>query len=94
MRKNHLILSMAFGALLAGVSPAVAADHQAGLSPATQLRQDMRKLWSDHVIWTRQYIVAARVAFPPATRIAHVERQAAPDPWTARPERRRPPRGC
>jgi len=23
------------------------------------LRQDMRKLWSDHVIWTRDYIVAA-----------------------------------
>ena len=26
---------------------------------ATALRQDMRKLWTDHVIWTREYIVAA-----------------------------------
>ena len=26
---------------------------------ALTLRQDMRKLWSDHVIWTRDYIVAA-----------------------------------
>src|SRR5829696_4051696 len=26
---------------------------------ATSLREDMRKLWSDHVVWTRQYIVAA-----------------------------------
>jgi hypothetical protein len=26
---------------------------------AMVLRQDMRKLWSDHVIWTRDYIIAA-----------------------------------
>jgi hypothetical protein len=26
---------------------------------APSLREDMRKLWSDHVVWTRQYIVAA-----------------------------------
>lgn len=28
------------------------------VSPAS-LRQDMRKLWTDHVVWTRGYIVAA-----------------------------------
>lgn len=36
-------------------------DHghpAAAVSPAT-LRQDMRKLWTDHVVWTRAYIVAA-----------------------------------
>ena len=26
---------------------------------ALMLRQDMRKLWTDHVVWTRDYIVAA-----------------------------------
>ena len=26
---------------------------------AAKLREDMRKLWTDHVIWTREYIVAA-----------------------------------
>jgi hypothetical protein len=26
---------------------------------ASALKQDMRKLWSDHVIWTREYIIAA-----------------------------------
>jgi hypothetical protein len=26
---------------------------------APQLRQDMRKLWTDHVVWTRDYIIAA-----------------------------------
>ena len=47
----------------AGVAtPAVAQSvaHQPGAElSASTLRQDMRKLWSDHVIWTRDYIVAA-----------------------------------
>jgi hypothetical protein len=34
--------------------------HSAANIPASlTLRQDMGKLWSDHVIWTRDYIVAA-----------------------------------
>ena len=35
--------------------PAVEAHHDA----ADVLKQDMRKLWTDHVVWTRAYIVAA-----------------------------------
>ena len=34
----------------------VAAQH---VDKATQLHQDMRKLWTDHTVWTRDYIVAA-----------------------------------
>ena len=35
-------------------------DHGAKAVPQTEvLRQGMRKLWSDHAIWTRQYIVGA-----------------------------------
>jgi hypothetical protein len=26
---------------------------------STRLHQDMRKLWTDHTVWTRDYIVAA-----------------------------------
>lgn len=50
-------------ALLLCPAPARAADAKS--LPATvssaemTLRQDMRRLWSDHVIWTRDYIVAA-----------------------------------
>ena len=41
-------------------------------SPAElQLRQSMRKLWSDHVFWTRQYIVAA-VQDDPSAQAASV----------------------
>jgi hypothetical protein len=29
---------------------------------ASTLTQDMRRLWSDHVIWTREYIIAAASA--------------------------------
>jgi hypothetical protein len=31
------------------------------------LHQDMRRLWADHVVWTRQYIVAAVAGTPDAT---------------------------
>lgn len=43
----------------AGASPALQGHGSASPSSAQALRQGMRKLWSDHVIWTRDYIVAA-----------------------------------
>src|SRR5438876_11948791 len=36
---------------------------------AARLKQDMRKLWTDHVVWTRDYIVAA-VGDQPAAQAA------------------------
>ena len=47
-------ISVVVGSLLI-VEP-VAAQH---VDKATQLHQDMRKLWTDHTVWTRDYIVAA-----------------------------------
>jgi hypothetical protein len=35
----------------------MAAGHNA--AAAASLKQDMRKLWTDHVVWTREYIIAA-----------------------------------
>ena len=52
--KLIIVASIAGAALLAAHGQA----SKAG-SPAASLRQDMRTLWSDHVIWTRHYIVAA-----------------------------------
>ena len=35
-------------------------DHKMAVTPsALALRQDMRKLWTDHTVWTRDYIIAA-----------------------------------
>ena len=39
-------------------------------SSALSLRIGMRKLWADHTIWTRQYIVAAVAGTPDATAAA------------------------
>lgn len=36
------------------------------VSPAPELKAGMRKLWADHVIWTRQYIVSATLGDPSA----------------------------
>jgi hypothetical protein len=49
--------------------PAMMSQTGAALSPATVLRQDMRKLWTDHVVWTRDYIISA-VADQPDTKAA------------------------
>ena len=53
---------IALVALLASVTVATAQNRPVADTrvPAdTALRQNMRKLWTDHVVWTRDYIVAA-----------------------------------
>jgi hypothetical protein len=49
--------------LLVGNASAGQAPHKkespGHTTQASMLRQDMRKLWTDHVVWTRDYIIAA-----------------------------------
>lgn len=64
---------IALVALLASVTAVTAQDRQirdSHGSAETALRQNMRKLWTDHVIWTRDYIVAAVGNQPDATAAA------------------------
>lgn len=61
--KRLIVASLVVGTLqmasAAGAPPATGNHESKPLSASATLRQDMRKLWSDHVIWTRNYIVAA-----------------------------------
>ena len=62
MKTLGLALIVTFGALQAApaANSSAAFEQTAAITPAAAtLRQDMRKLWTDHVVWTRDYIVAA-----------------------------------
>lgn len=45
-------------------APAGAHEHGATLTPAANLRQAMRKLWEDHITWTRLVIVSTAADLP------------------------------
>ena len=64
--KAHIRRSIALAALavfaLALSTPARSAPAKAG--GAGQLRADMRKLWEDHITWTRLYIVSVAAGLP------------------------------
>ena len=46
--------------VLYAVLPVSLPQAEAQTNPvAVSLKQDMRKLWTDHVVWTRDYIIAA-----------------------------------
>jgi hypothetical protein len=69
------ICSFAFAVLLAGCASTY--DQQPMTSAGTmnmdsraQLHTAMRKLWSDHVVWTRDYIIAAEAGAPDAQAAA------------------------
>jgi hypothetical protein len=61
--RSTLITPAVLTALALALSmPATAA--QAKASAADQLRAHMRKLWEDHVTWTRLYIVSVAAGLP------------------------------
>lgn len=75
MKKLHVIPMLLAAAALAAcvTTPAdtqIRSAQPAAMSPsALELRQTMRELWADHVVWTRAYIVAA-VADDPSAQSA------------------------
>ena len=64
--------------LICGISPTSAREfpvqHEskavAKKSSAVDVKQEMRKLWTDHVVWTRDYIIAAIADQPDASAAA------------------------
>ena len=68
MKSLKLLFVVAFSSawLITGASAAQREDHtktavkaSAHSTPAADLRASMRKLWTDHTVWTRDYIIAA-----------------------------------
>ena len=66
MKVTKLVLALLAAALTmvgsVSAAPGQAKSSKASMShndAAAMLKQDMRKLWTDHVVWTREYVVAA-----------------------------------
>jgi hypothetical protein len=65
--RSILILAGVLGSSASGWAQVRSAQPAAMTESALQLRDGMRELWADHVIWTRAYIVAAVAGDPSAT---------------------------
>ena len=70
LRSGLLIIALVAG----GCTPPAHTVEKAGgvvaLRDDTALRESMRRLWTDHVVWTRGYIVAATSNDPSASQAA------------------------
>ena len=56
---TFLLLGVQSPMLAAAQGHAAKTTMSATSHSAAMLKQDMRKLWTDHVVWTRDYIIAA-----------------------------------
>jgi len=72
--KFGMAIALLAGTLIGCSRPAGEMTYEAAGSladpTAVELRLAMRKLWSEHVIWTRDYIVAAAAAHPSAPAVS------------------------
>ncbi|MDV2682847.1 glycosyltransferase [Alkalihalophilus lindianensis] len=54
-----MCFALLFSTTEAGAQERVREQNQCSSQPAVKLKEDLRKLWIDHTIWTRNYYVSA-----------------------------------
>src|SRR5215208_2494117 len=71
MRKLFVLMLCIVALQVTGASgQAQRANMSGGKPSSSSFHQDMRKLWTDHVVWTRDYIIAAVADQPDAQSAA------------------------
>ena len=71
MKRLGITLAFVVACALAGAPALNALSSEIQQKPSkSSLREDMRKLWTDHVVWTRDYIIAAAADAPDQTAAA------------------------
>lgn len=63
--------AFAIGAATNSVAPASAAPSAGALQNRITFNKEMRKLWEDHITWTRLYIVSAAAGLPDQSATAN-----------------------
>jgi hypothetical protein len=67
---KKLTLAVGLFATAAIVATTIAPLHGAPLDSAFQVKLEMRKLWEDHITYTRNYIISALAGLPDTDQVA------------------------
>jgi hypothetical protein len=65
-----MVVAAGCGGAGAPAATGAKASNPSQTESAWMLKQDMRKLWTDHVVWTRDYVIAAIAGQPDAQSAA------------------------